>query len=209
MDRGVHLAVFTTFGFGQLPVFEVSPSGGWRAVTRHVVDTARHSPCGAVDLGARWHQHRMARWAPIRVRPGWLHANRYEPDAARPPTQRTLWRCELAADLPEIEFDEVMSDDDGLRRYLGQLVEFGVSFVRHAPTVDGTVAALAERIAFIRNSNFGPVWDVISKPDPDSLAYTSHTLTPHTDLVARQMMPGVQFLHCMVFEATGGDSTLV
>jgi gamma-butyrobetaine dioxygenase len=49
----------------------------------------------------------------------------------------------------------------------------------------------------------------VSKPDPDSLAYTAHGLPPHVDLVSRQAMPGVQFLHCLVFEATGGDTLLV
>ena len=72
-----------------------------------------------------------------------------------------------------------------------------------------TVVGLAERIAFLRNSNFGLLWDVVSKPDPDSLAYTAHALAPHVDLVSREMLPGVQFLHCLVFDATGGDSVLV
>jgi gamma-butyrobetaine dioxygenase len=50
---------------------------------------------------------------------------------------------------------------------------------------------------------------VVSKPDPDSLAYTAHALSPHIDLVSREMLPGIQLLHCLVFEATGGDSILV
>ena len=84
-----------------------------------------------------------------------------------------------------------------------------MSFVRGAPTEPGTVVGLAERVAFLRNSNFGLLWDVVSKPDPDSLAYTAHALSPHIDLVSREMLPGVQLLHCLVFEATGGDSVLV
>src|SRR5262249_11080302 len=73
----------------------------------------------------------------------------------------------------------------------------------------GTVVGLAERVAFLRNSNFGLLWDVISKPDPDSLAYTAHELAPHIDLCGREMLPGVQFLHCLVSEASGGESILV
>ena len=102
-----------------------------------------------------------------------------------------------------------MDQTSGLLGWLHQIRRFGVSFVRHAPTVPGTVAAIAERVAFRRNSNFGLLWDVVSKPDPDSLAYTAHGLPPHVDLVSRETMPGVQFLHCLVFEATGGDTLLV
>ena len=40
----------------------------------------------------------------------------------------------------------------------------------------GTAPGIAERVAFLRNSNFGLLWDVVSKPDPDSLAYTAHAL---------------------------------
>ena len=50
---------------------------------------------------------------------------------------------------------------------------------------------------------------MVSKPDPDSLAYTAHALGPHIDLVSREMLPGIQLLHCLVFEAEGGDSVLV
>ena len=102
-----------------------------------------------------------------------------------------------------------MESDAGLLEWLRQLERFGVSFVRSAPTAPGTVVGLAERIAFLRNSNFGLLWDVVSKPDPDSLAYTAHALGPHIDLVSREMLPGIQLLHCLVFDADGGDSLLV
>lgn len=141
----------------------------------------------------------------------WLEAHAYEPGfTARPAEHRTTWRAaELDHPAPAVGYDEVMRSDAGLLRWLRQLREFGVSFVRDTPTEHGTVVALAERIAFLRNSNFGLLWDVRSKPEADSLAYTTVPLTPHTDLVSRTVQPGVQFLHCLVFDATGGDSALV
>jgi gamma-butyrobetaine dioxygenase len=102
-----------------------------------------------------------------------------------------------------------MASDAELLAWLEQLRIHGVTFVRGAPTIPGTVVGLAERVAFLRNSNFGLLWDVVSRPDPDSLAYTSHSLSPHIDLCSREMLPGIQFLHCLVFEASGGDSILV
>jgi len=140
----------------------------------------------------------------------WLAEHAYEP-GFRPVVDepRTLWRAADLAAAPESDYAQVMGSDEGLLGWLLQLREFGVSFVRNTPTVPGTVIGLAERIAFIRNSNFGLLWDVQSKPQADSLAYTAVPLTPHTDLVSRTVQPGVQFLHCLVFEATGGDSTLV
>jgi gamma-butyrobetaine dioxygenase len=151
-------------------------------------------------FAARWladHAYDMAPEAPVTSGPN-----------ARV-SSRELWPADDRGALPEIGYDEIMSGDDGLLTWLRQIDRHGVSFVRDAPTTPGTVAGIAERIAFLRNSNFGLLWDVISKPDPDSLAYTAHALAPHIDLCAREMLPGVQFLHCLVFDAVGGDSTLV
>jgi gamma-butyrobetaine dioxygenase len=136
----------------------------------------------------------------------WLTANSYDPPP-RPAAPTQTWRAGFVP--PDAQFAEVMADDGALAVWLQRIVDHGVTIVRNTPTEQGTVVRLAERIAHIRNSNFGPIWNVASKPDADTLAYTSHTLTLHNDLVSREMMPGVQFLHCIVFEATGGDSVLV
>ncbi len=133
--------------------------------------------------------------------------------AGLPPAVAVAAHPLAAADLaspPEIRFDDVMAADARPPTCLRQLRRVrGVSFVRGAPLEPGTVTQVAERIAFLRNSNFGLLWDVRRNPSADSLAYTSHPLMPHTDLVSRTDQPGLQFLHCLVFDATGGDSVLV
>jgi gamma-butyrobetaine dioxygenase len=140
---------------------------------------------------------------------GWLDEHAYDDGPRFEAPARTLWSDGAAAPPPEVAYAAVMDSDAGLREWLRQLERFGISFVRGAPTTPGTVVGLAERIAFLRNSNFGLLWDVVSKPDPDSLAYTAHALGPHIDLVSREMLPGIQLLHCLVFDAEGGDSVLV
>jgi gamma-butyrobetaine dioxygenase len=139
----------------------------------------------------------------------WLAEHAYDEGPRSDAPERALWTDGTVAPLPEVAYDAVMGSDAGLLDWLRQLCRFGVSFVRDAPTVPGTVVGLAERIGFLRNSNFGLLWDVVSKPDPDSLAYTAHALAPHIDLVSREMLPGIQLLHCLVFAAEGGDSVLV
>lgn len=49
----------------------------------------------------------------------------------------------------------------------------------------------------------------MSKPDPENLAYTAIRLNAHTDIPNRRAIPGLQFLHCIEFEAEGGESILV
>jgi gamma-butyrobetaine dioxygenase len=102
-----------------------------------------------------------------------------------------------------------MDSDEGLLKWLRLLNDYGFAIVREGPTEPGMVLKVAERISFLRNSNFGVLFDVVSMPDPNSLAYTSVKLNAHTDLVSREVQPGLQFLHCLVFEAEGGASILV
>ena len=102
-----------------------------------------------------------------------------------------------------------MDDEAVLLAWLRQLAEVGLTLVRGVPYREGEVTRLAERIGCVRASNFGRVFDVRSIPAPNALAYTSGALLPHTDLLARELQPGLQFLHCLVFDAAGGDSRLV
>ena len=161
------------------------------------------SPAGTLDVTWAGDGHHSTFDA------AWLAAHAYDDGPRFEAPVRTLWSDGAFAAPPEVAYTAVMGSDTGLLEWLRQLERFGVSFVRGAPTTPGTVADLAERIAFLRNSNFGLLWDVVSKPDPDSLAYTAHALGPHIDLVSREMLPGIQLLHCLVFEAEGGDSVLV
>jgi gamma-butyrobetaine dioxygenase len=145
-----------------------------------------------------------------RFDPAWLRQNDYAPEAvAARQFKPTLWDTSIADKLPEASYESIMADDEGLLAWLRLLRRYGFSIVRGAPPKTGTVAELAQRIAFLRETNFGVLFDVVSKPDPNSLAYTSVKLNAHTDLVSREAQPGLQFLHCLVFDADGGESILV
>lgn len=77
------------------------------------------------------------------------------------------------------------------------------------PTEAGSLEQIAGRFGPVRPTNFGTLFDVFSKPDPEDLAYTPIELKAHTDNPYRRPVPSIQFLHCLVNDATGGESTLV
>ncbi|HCC00606.1 MAG TPA: gamma-butyrobetaine dioxygenase, partial [Ruminococcaceae bacterium] len=85
----------------------------------------------------------------------------------------------------------------------------GLTSMKNVPTTPDSLLGPAHRISHIRETNFGRVFDVRSKPTPDSAAYTSVNLPPHTDLPTRELQPGFQFLHCLINDATGGESIFV
>nr|WP_323120193.1 gamma-butyrobetaine dioxygenase [Burkholderia alba] len=143
---------------------------------------------------------------------GWLRAHAYD-DASRNERRRAhfvqRWEASAADALGTFGWQDVMSDDAALHAWLSALARTGLTQLRDVPAEPGRVTEVARRISFVRESNFGVVFDVVSKPQPDSNAYTSINLPPHTDLPTRELQPGVQFLHCLANEARGGDSLFI
>ena len=144
--------------------------------------------------------------------PGWLRAHAYD-DASRAERHggntRKIWDASGASTLAVFDWHDVMHDERALHAWLVALRDTGLTLVRGVPTEPGSVADIARRISFIRESNFGVLFDVKSKVVPDSNAYTSINLPPHTDLPTRELQPGLQFLHCLVNDAPGGDNVFV
>jgi carnitine 3-dehydrogenase len=143
-------------------------------------------------------------------RMAWLRGQRPDQRAADSelPAPR-FWNAELATSLPEFEYDEVASGDDGLLRFAEAVWRVGIAFVRHAPTTEATLRELAHRVGPIRPTNFGAEFHVEPKPDPNNVAYTAGELRPHTDVPNQETPPGIQFLHCFAADAPGGESTFV
>ncbi|APC17142.1 gamma-butyrobetaine hydroxylase [Pseudomonas frederiksbergensis] len=146
-----------------------------------------------------------------RFDPGWLRAHAYDDEsrierrAGKPKSQR--WNSQLT--LPVFEYQAVMDDPNVLLQWLLALRDIGLTQVRGIPTEPGSLTSIAKRISFIRESNFGVLFNVQSKADADSNAYTAFNLPLHSDLPTRELQPGLQFLHCLVNDADGGESIFV
>ncbi|HCT05803.1 MAG TPA: gamma-butyrobetaine dioxygenase, partial [Pseudomonas sp.] len=146
-----------------------------------------------------------------RYDPGWLRAHAYDDEsraerrAAKPKSQ--LWDSRF--ELPVFDYAAVMQDPDALLQWLLALRDTGLTQIRGVPTEPGSLAFIAKRISFIRESNFGVLFNVQSKADADSNAYTAFNLPLHSDLPTRELQPGLQFLHCLVNDADGGESIFV
>jgi gamma-butyrobetaine dioxygenase len=100
-------------------------------------------------------------------------------------------------------------DDDGRAMWLARFLELGFVIFTDVPTRPGQILRVASQFGFIRETNFGALFDVRSTPQATDLAYTAVALDPHTDNPYRWPVPGVQLLHCLVNETSGGLSTLV
>src|SRR5262249_38262063 len=88
-------------------------------------------------------------------------------------------------------------------------LSYGFVIFSDVPTEPGTVLKVGSMFGFTRETNFGALFDVRSTPNATDLAYTSISLDPHTDNPYRAPVPGIQLLHCLANETSGGLSTLV
>jgi gamma-butyrobetaine dioxygenase len=118
-----------------------------------------------------------------------------------------LWRADLtAAGVPRYAAAPILADDEVLNAWMQETAISGLAIVNGLEDRITAGVEVAQRIGFLRETNFGTTFEVINKPDPNNLAYTSVALPLHTDLPNQEVPPGYQFLHCLANEATGGGS---
>jgi trimethyllysine dioxygenase len=127
-----------------------------------------------------------------------------------PSPHRRLWDREmLAGDLPTMTHEEITSGNGALLKWLRKVEEYGFALATGVPiTVDAT-RELATRIAYVRETIFGGMWDFTANLAFKDTAYTSAAIGPHTDGTYSFDSPGFQMFHCLQFDGTGGESTLV
>ena len=122
-----------------------------------------------------------------------------------------LWDNSLQANLDSIKIDhnEILNSDEGLIKWLELLHHQGIAIVKNSPTENKSAFPLLNRISHTRETFFKTPFEVINVPKPNNSAYTAHGLRNHMDLPWFENPPGYQFLHCLINDAEGGDSSAV
>jgi len=120
-----------------------------------------------------------------------------------------LWDGKLK-DLPRAAW-QANAADAQVVAWLDSFLRYGFIIFQGVPTDLDQVRKVASMFGWARETNFGVTFEVRSKPGAEAidLAYTPLKLDPHTDNPYRSPVPGVQLLHCVANETTGGLSTLV
>ncbi|KAJ3023329.1 hypothetical protein HKX48_003613 [Thoreauomyces humboldtii] len=121
--------------------------------------------------------------------------------------QPTLWDAkQFETKKRDVTYDALMNTPEGLRVAVEELRDYGLLFVRGAPTGDVDVEGIAQRFGVLRNTFYGQSWDVRSVPDAKNIAYTALDLGLHMDLMYFESPPGLQLLHSLKNSVTGGAS---
>jgi gamma-butyrobetaine dioxygenase len=137
--------------------------------------------------------------------PEWLRTHA----AAPAPRPRRLWGAEIQDVLPVARYHDVAAGGAALREWLAAVDELGFAILTGGPTEPETVTRVAELFGFVRETNYGRLFDVRTVVNPTNLAYTGLGLGAHTDNPYRDPTPTLQLLHCLASSAEGGENTLV
>lgn len=153
----------------------------------------------------------VVRWSTgdeSRYHPGWLYAHSHGTLEHFTLPMRKLWDATLQDHLPRFHGPTVLQDESAFSAWTQALHVHGLAILEGLPRSPDVIEDVPARLGPLRTSNFGRVFDVRSRPDADSNAYTDMALPLHSDLTTREYQPGLQFLHCLENEAKGGDSLL-
>ncbi len=140
----------------------------------------------------------------------WLQRHALDSDARVARRAHPIrWSGERQEQMEFVDYARVSSGAAELTAWLRTVRDYGFGLLRNVPTVPDTVLEVVGLFGFVRETSYGRLFDVITKPDAANLAYTSMTVGAHTDNPYRDPVPGLQLLHCLVSEVEGGESVLV
>lgn len=123
--------------------------------------------------------------------------------------QLTPWGHHLQDMIPRADFSALMSDDSVLRDWLAAIVRYGFATLQGLPQNPDALFDVVSRFGFVRETNYGRVFEVRSEINPSNLAFTGLGLQAHTDNPYRDPVPTLQVLSCIENTVDGGESILV
>lgn len=138
----------------------------------------------------------------------WLWENAYDKPVAEPDSRR-YWAAADAATLPAHNYAALTRDNKALSAWLRQIHDYGFALTNAVPTEPGMVCEVARLFGYVRETNYGELFEVRSEEKPTNLAFTGLGLNVHTDNPYRDPVPGLQLLHCLESVNEGGESVLV
>jgi len=128
----------------------------------------------------------------------------------RPRPTSALWLAPDAIQaLAPIPVAGFLTEDEALGEAALRVARDGVALLTGGPAEAGLVEKIVARFGFIRETNYGRLFEVRSEPRPSNLAYSAEALALHTDNPYRDPPPTLQLLHAIRADAQGGATCFV
>ena len=143
----------------------------------------------------------------------WLLSHSYDQPDAKPSgwTSSVIetWNSDLMEAIPVGDFNQVHANPTALRDWLYQIRKYGFGKLNGGPIEEKALLKVAALFGYVRETNYGPFFEVRTEVNPTNLAYTGLGLQAHTDNPYRDPVPTLQILYCLENSATGGENMVV
>lgn len=113
------------------------------------------------------------------------------------------------ADFIPVSWHDYLASPTVRLKALRSIVHLGFLLLTDLPKDSGTVLEVIDTFGFVRETNYGKLFDVQVEENPNNLAFTNMKIAPHTDNPYRNPVPSLQLLHCLTTNVEGGNSGLV
>lgn len=144
--------------------------------------------------------------------PDWLYRNCYCLNRQyddRSETSKLLWRSDSFSEtLPRHAYPNYCEQARSKLAALQAVRDYGFVLLDSVPCEPGQILKVIETFGFVRETNYGPLFEVRTRVDPNNLAYTNLGLGCHLDNPYRDPVPGLHLLHCLESSTEGGESIL-
>ena len=140
---------------------------------------------------------------PVNFLEKWRYDNT-EPD----PAERVLWNRDIENQIARHDYANVCDDADSLKSWLRDVATFGFGLLNNVPPVEKKIFDVVGLFGFVRDTNYGKLFEVRAEENASNLAYTPRPLSVHTDNPYRDPCPSLQLLHCLVQAEQGGLTAL-
>jgi gamma-butyrobetaine dioxygenase len=143
----------------------------------------------------------------------WLLQNCYcinQQTDNRSESSKLLWRQSTfdKRQLPRFSYESFCNSDKDKVAALTSVKDYGFVIFEGVPCEDRQVLKVISEFGYVRDTNYGPLFEVRATIDANNLAFTNLSLGCHLDNPYRDPVPGIQLLHCLQSSTTGGESIL-
>lgn len=142
----------------------------------------------------------------------WLYRNCYclnQQHDDRSESSKILWHgLSFDDNLPRCAYPAFCKQSRSKQNALRAVRDYGFVILDSVPCDSGQVLEVIRQFGFVRETNYGPMFEVRTRVDPNNLAYTNLGLGCHLDNPYRDPVPGLQLLHCLESSTEGGESIL-
>lgn len=131
------------------------------------------------------------------------------PHDERSANHKQLWQAAaFDSGLPRYDYDSFCESGAAKIAALQAVKDYGFVVLTGVPCVEGQVLRVISEFGFVRETNYGPLFEVRSEVNANNLAFTNLGLGTHLDNPYRDPVPGLQLLHCLHSSTEGGESIL-